>query len=704
MPRTSPILWSLPWHLLPPLAALVALPCWLANDPLGTLIAIPLIVGALALPGSLILWLADGRAGRWSPATAFVLGFGFLTSAYDLLARVGGAIIFGLLLSVLIMGGVVLTIRGTVRSSTRKSDQAVSGETALAGAATALLIAPLFWNSGRLSGNGIEFFGPVGQSGFMHLALVQRLMRHVPPDNFVVAGLSPPFYHYYGDQGLALMLRVLDVLHVPSDLFDLCLRVWPTILYCLLGALAYRIGRMSLRSSKGGILSLLVLLGAGGLTPIFGLLQIALQVPDPTGMRLALFPEWTAGDGLGSIRSLMSRPAHAIGLLFCLAALDLLMRSERKRGDWIVAGLLLGLVAGFNYTLAATLGIAAVLACGIAFVRHNRAEAHDLGWLAAALFVGALPANTIVLGYATAHLAGAPLSGPTLTMPINTWGGILSHLVPSTLVSFACLIMFPLVAYGVRLFGLRALLRGDIAGVMHHGVGKMLATAFVLSFVAGTFFSFHQIGGAPDEKILLQPSLWMLGLFALPPLIAWLERDRRVWRGVALWGMLALTWAQSLLALDLGQRVTFSTDTVAAFRNMRMVSSADDVVAFLPVLRTGSAMAGEAQPFADFAITAMTGLPGYFGTKRYSIAYALSDVRGVSGADIVAAAQAVARRRAADVDMYLRDTANNAALRRLTQDHVRWIVLSGAARTRAAPTLTPWRKTPDMTVYRLPSP
>jgi hypothetical protein len=239
---------------------------------------------------------------------------------------------------------------------------------------------------------------------------------------------------------------------------------------------------------------------------------------------------------------------------------------------------------------------------------------------------------------------------------------------------------------------------------MHRGVGIMLAIAFVLSFVAGTFFSFNQIGGAPDEKILLQPSLWMLGLFALAPLAAWLERGRTVWRGVALWGMLALTWAQSMLALDFGQRVTFSAETVAVFGDMRTGSSPDDVVAFLPVLRTGIAMVGDAQPFADFAVPAMTGLPGYFGTKRYSIAYALSGVAGVNGADTLAAAQAVARQRVADVDAYLRGIADSTALRRLTEDHVRWIVLSSAARISASSTLTPWRKTSDITVYRLPSP
>jgi hypothetical protein len=146
----------------------------------------------------------SGRTSRWSLATSFVFGLGFITSAYDLLARVGGTIMFGLLLSALTLGGIVFAIAGIVPGSAPRRHQEVNGEMALAGLATPLVIAPLFWNSGRLNGDEIDFFGPVGQSGFMHLTLVQRLMHHVPPDNFVVAGLSPPFYHYYGDQAFAL--------------------------------------------------------------------------------------------------------------------------------------------------------------------------------------------------------------------------------------------------------------------------------------------------------------------------------------------------------------------------------------------------------------------------------------------------------------------------------------------------------------------
>jgi hypothetical protein len=692
------------WYVLPTIAMLVALPCLLANDPAGTLIGFLLFLVVIAFPADVALSLLDGGSRRYPMAITFVFGIGLVTTTYDVFARTGADILFAYCATAISIAEVVLLLQSTIWRSTRRDAVNFSSETTLAGAATAISIAPLFWASGRFANGVVTFYGPAGQSEFMHVTLLERLLHHVPPDNFMFAGLVSPFYHYFSDQLLALILRTKYALHLDAvTLFDVCLRCYPAILYFLLGALSYRAGRIMLGSVRGGILSVLLLLGAGGLTWIFGLMQIAVHVPDPIGMRLALFPEWTAWDGIGSIRSLVSRPAHFNGLLFCLAAINVLLRTGRTRLDWIVAGLLLGLMAGFNYTLAVTLGGAGLFACVALLLLRSYSEASDLAWLTVAMFVGALPTNLIMISVGLHHIVpGAGLSGPTLNLPVSIWGDLLNHFVPSTVLPLACLILFPIVAYGVRLFGLRALLRGEIAGLSHRGLGIMFAAAFVLSFMIGVFYTFQAIGGAPAEKTLLQPTLWILGIFSLQPILSWLERGRRALRAIVLWGMLALTWVQSLAAFHFTQKVAFSANTEALFRDIRSASSPDDVIVYLPVDRVGTPILGEPQKFADFAVTAMTGLDGYFSNETYSVSYALSGLHGSTATEVLAAAGALYRQRMGDVEAYLQGDADSAALARLNRDNVRWIVLSEGSPRELAPALKPWRQNPEVVVYKLP--
>jgi len=146
----------------------------------------------------------------------------------------------------------------------------------IAGSVAALAVAPLYWRSGRFSNGEFVFYGPAGQDHLFHVTLLQRLLHHVPPDNFIVSGLRAPIYHYFGDLALALILRVQSTLHVGvTDVFDLYYRCYPVFLYFLLGALAYRTGRTLLGSARGGVLSALLLLGGGGLGWFLGVLQTA---------------------------------------------------------------------------------------------------------------------------------------------------------------------------------------------------------------------------------------------------------------------------------------------------------------------------------------------------------------------------------------------------------------------------------------------
>jgi hypothetical protein len=692
-------------YVLPPAALLVVLPCVLAQHPAGPLIGFLLFLVIFAFPGHLILTLLGAGAGRYSLTVAFVFGLEFVTTTYDIFARAGADVVFACLIAALSFGGFLLLVRSRLQTEAQNDAVEFRGEAALAGVVAAVAIAPLFWLSGRFTGGEFTFFGPLGQNQLFHVTLLQRLLQHVPPDNFVFAGIAPPFYHYFNDQLLALIVRMQDALHLPAlTSLDVYFRCYPSILYFLLGLQSYRIGRKTLGSVTGGILSMLLLLGAGAVTWIFGLVETVIQVGEPAQMRAALFLEWTAWDAMSSIRSLVVRPAQYNGLLICLTAIDVMLRAQRTRRDWIVAGLLLGLMAGFNYTLAATLGVAALCAFFILHALRSRGEARDLAWLTGFIFIGALPINLIMVAVGLKHIApGVPLSGPNLDTPVDIWGDLFGHVVPSALLPLACLIFFPIGTYGIRLFGLRAMMHGQIAGLAHRGVGMLLAVAFALSFALGTFFTFHDIGGAPAEKILLQPTLWMLGIFALQPLLSWVERGRRSWRAVALWGMLGLTWLQSLAAFGFSQKVAFSAATAAAFRDIRAAASPDDVIVYLPVSRRATPILGAPREFLDFAVMAMTGLDGYFSDQAFSVSYALAGIAGNSAPEISAAAAALYRQRTGDIDAYLNGNADSATLERLSHDNVRWIVLGDGAPRGLSPALRPWRQDTEVSVYRLPA-
>ena len=373
---------------------LLLVPIVLSNNPTGAALGVLAIVVVFFFPGYLLLTLLGKLSSGERTILSPVFGIASITTAYDIFARASIAKYFPYLVVILSAAGMILFALQARRAPTPSVWTLRGYETIVAGSAVAFSVAPVFWRSGRFSHGEFVFYGPVGQDHLYHLTLLQRLLHHVPPDNFVVSGLRAPVYHYFDDLTLALILRAQNTLHLgASDLFDVYYRCYPILVYFLLGALAYRAGRRLVGSPRGGILSVLLILGAGGLGWFFGALQTAAHASHFTAMRASLFSDWTSRDGVGSFLPLVHRPAHYHGLLICLAAINVLLRPERFRRDWLVAGLLLGLMAGFNFTLAATFGIAAILGCLLMFLQHRQHEARDLAWLAFFIFIGSLPTS-----------------------------------------------------------------------------------------------------------------------------------------------------------------------------------------------------------------------------------------------------------------------------------------------------------------------
>ena len=680
---------------------LLAVPLVLSNHPIGAALGILVFAVLFFFPGYLLLTLLSRRPSDVRTLLSPILGIVSITTAYDILTRTPIAAYFPYFVVVLSAAGMILVALDTRRARAPSCWTLKGYESVMAGSAVALSVAPLFWRSGRFSAGEFVFYGPAGQDLLFHVTLLQRLLHHVPPDNFIVAGLRAPIYHYFDDLTLAAILRVQNTLHLgTTDLFDLFYRCYPTLLYFLLGALAYRTGRQLLGTARSGILSVLLLLGAGGLGWFFGALQTVAHASQFAAMRARLFSSWTSWDGVDAIRPLVHRPAHYHSLLICLAAINVLLRPDRSRRDWLVAGLLLGLMAGFNFTLAATFGVAAVLGCLILFLQHKQGEARDLAWLALFIFIGSLPVTTAMLSSGFHNVApGFPFRGPNLEFPATMWGTLLGRMIPASLIVGASLIVFPIVAYGVKLFGVGAMARLDLGEERHRGIAMVFAIAFALSFVFGTFFPYKGVGGI--AIVFLQPTLWILGLFSLHPLHAWLERNKGSWRPVALWAMLGLTWVQALGAFNFSSKVAFGQDAAHALQDIRVEAPPDDVVAYLPSGLTERSIWGRAEESTDFSILAMTGLDGYFSSETYSKFHAVPGLSGRNPAEVLAQAEGLYEQRRDDVRSFLKGDITEAARARLAKDHVRWIVVSGDALQGISSSASPWRKTREIAVYHL---
>jgi hypothetical protein len=677
---------------------LLMVPLALSNHVAATASGGLFLVFIFFFPGYLLLGGTNALSQGLRLAISPVFGVVFLTTAYDVFVRASVGEYFSYCIAVLSTAGLALFVVHVRRNP--PSWNIAGYRTIVAGGLVVLSVAPLYWRSGRFSGSEFVFYGPAGQDPLFHVTLVQRLLHRVPPDNVIVSGVQPSVYHYFDDLAVAMTLRAQPALHVGSvDLFDLYYRCYPTLFYFLLGALAYLVGRKLVGTTKGGILSILLLIGAGGLGWIIGILQTAVHAVHSVAMRERLFSAWTAWDGVDGIHPLVHRPANSHGLLVCLAALCILLPPERTRRHWLVAGLLLGLTAGFNFTLIATLGVAAVLGSVLFFLQRRKEEASHLAWLALWIFIGSLPVNAAMLlsGFHNAA-PGFPFSGPNLEFPTSIWGMWLSRIVPAGLVPLACLVMFLILAYGLKLFGVGALARIDLGEERHRAVAMLFALAFAVNFMVGTFFPYQGVGVG---VIFLQPTLWMLGLFALRPISRWLERNRGNWRAAILWGVLGLTWAQALLAFNFSFKTSLGEETVSALQDLRSTASPEDVIAYLPGDITQKAVWGYTQTSTNFAIMAMTGLDGYFSSRNYSTFSAAPGLSGSSAEEVLAKANRLYEQRHADIESFLRGDTTPAVLARLTQDHVRWIAVFGDAMQAISSPATPWRKTQEITIYRL---
>jgi hypothetical protein len=165
-------------------------------------------------------------------------------------------------------------------------------------------------------------------------------------------------------------------------------------------------------------------------------------------------------------------------------------------------------------------------------------------------------------------------------------------------------------------------------------------------------------------------------------------------------GNLGLTWLQALGALNFAHKVVFDKNTMRALQDIRLTAATDDVVAYLPGELIATPIWGPAPASTNFAVTALTGLDGYFSSEPYSKFFAVPGLSGNDPEDVLAQAERLYEQRLDDVGAFVRGDINDAASARLAKDHVQWIVVWGNATQGISTAATPWRKTREIAVYR----
>jgi hypothetical protein len=683
------------------LAVLVSTPVALSDDPGGAILGILSFLVLFFFPGYLLLSLGRWRFDCFHFLLSVIFGIATITTAFDISARASMGGYFSYLVVAIAGGGLVLMLQRRKLQQSPDGSSVKSREIIFAGAIVALSIAPFLWRSGRFSGTQFVFYGPAGKDPLFHVALLQRLLSHVPPDNFIVSGLRAPVYHYFGDLALAFVLRTQYAWHLTgTNIFDLYFRCYPTLLYFLIGALAYRVGKQLTGTIWGGVLGVILLLGGGGLGWILGALQTFFHAAHFADFRASLFTSWTTWDGVDSILPLVHRPAHYHGLLLSLAAITILLEPAVSRFHWIFAGLLLGLMSGFNFTLAATFGGMAVLAATISALRRKHSQTFDLFWLALFIFIGSLPVlSAMLLSGFHDNSPGFPFRGPNLEFPTTLWGTQLARILPIAAVPWVALIALPIFAYGIKLAGLPALFRVNLGAGMYRSLALLLALVFGASFLLGVFFPYNAFGGT--GIIFVQPTVWILALFSIRPLEVWLGRNRGRNYATAVWCVLGLTWVQALASFNFSQRAEFDQQSTRVFGEIRATAASEDVVAYLPSDLVEYPILGYRSESTNFAVIAMTGLDGYFSNQPYSTFFAVPGLSGATPAVMLEEAKGLYEQRMADVNSFLRGDIAPEARARLENDHVRWIVVSGDALQNISSPEIPWRRTAEIAVYRL---
>jgi hypothetical protein len=686
--RPPPAMW---------LAAVAFLTWFAVTGALSKSLFEPLIfivqIAFCLLIGYAVISLCRRKFGALEIVLAVLLGLEICTSVYAVTRAAGFS---ELHLSVFLVGAVLgvyrlsRLVRIPARCQQSAGDETLEWYAMIAGIVVMLTVGSAFFFSGRDYGDGLTFFGPMGRDHIFHLALIGRLAYVVPPDNFIAAGHQAPSYHFFSDLSQYLLAKDMGANH---DIMDVYYRLYPGLIFFLIGFLSFWVSARLFASRTAGVIGLALLVFGADLSWVLGLLQTIRALPDLSLVQDKFFGPWFSWSAFGTIYPLVHRPAYYHGLALTLAGLAVLAgRGGKTNQAWMVAGLCWGLMAGFNYTLAVTIGLAVVCSCGFFLFNGNRDNLQHLSMCAVVMVFGSLVANFFVLSQGsllnqqgTSLFLWAPgefLQSRYGWMFGGEGGGV-------TLV--ASVIIFLVVSYGVRLFGFWPMFAGHgFRFRSNDAIAAIALVSVILSMALGLLFVNKDVI-ANNNIIYLQPTGWIMSLFATYPIVCWINQRKNVFRMTILAFFLLVGALQAIPTFNLSYKVVFEPQFVSALHRVGNEADGKDVIAYWPDSIMAKRVFGPAEDANNFYVSAFTGLRGYFSVKPYLQYFA----GGQGGSEVY-------ERRSRLIRRILEGDTDHRIFERLVNDDVRWVVLPKELKiTKDGDVAKVWDSSEKFTILRV---
>jgi hypothetical protein len=650
-------------------------------------------VGLCFLVGyaALSLWRHE-----WRPLIAIlaaILGIEIVTSVYAITRFYGSLNLHLIFISIGATFGayrLMQVYRHTEKPRCSTAETMLENRALWSGIIVMATVGSAYYFSGRPADGGLVFYGPMARDHIFHLALIGRLEYVIPPDNFVVADYPFPSYHFFNDVAQTLFDRGF---WQSGSTLDIYYRFYPGMLLFALGFLAFWVPAKICASRIAGAIGAAIILFGADFSWVLGVSQMVKALPNLELAKQKLFDPWIFWSAFSELYPLVHRPAYYHGLLIFLAGLACVAgRGGKSDISWVIAGLVWGLMAGFNYTLAAIMGTAVICGAGFYFFSGDRDRVRQLILCAAMLALASVPANLFIMNSAADYKSTFSFSFAPGQLAKDVYGGLLGTQHSSLVVLFVSTAAFIVVSYGLKLFGVWSMLSGT--GCRFHSNKPAMTVifgAFAISFALGFLVENEGYGGTSNNIILFQPTGWMMGLFAVYPIFLWIKQGRTRIRSATLASLLLIGPLQALPLFNLGYKVVIGSEFLSTMSRIKAEANPMDVVAFLPDSVQAQPILSTAPTTNNFYVAALTGLKAYYTTRAYT--ENLSEP-GRDGAEIYDNRTRIIRK-------FLLGNIDDPDINFLIQQGVRWVILPVKITLPPLKSVDVWMSSTDLTVLTL---
>lgn len=653
------------------------------------LLFLGLATGLFLLPGIAAIRLVSRKSDTVSFWIAGVLGMAITTNLYAMARWWNLVTFFWIIAASSALYGLWELFKLSLRSEKRADLETLLSPDDLRvwGIAwtTLVVIGSAIVFSGRIENEGLVYYGHLGRDPIFHLALIGQLKHAVPPANFIVSGY-PFSYHFLPDLAQAMLL---DASGYSIGLHDMYYRLYPSFIYLSLGAVLAVVCLKLFGSLSKAVFAAVLIMGGADFSFLIGGAQTLLHFGNWSELLERAFQPWGIWSGVGGVIPLVHRPAYYHGMLMLFAGMAVLVDKLSDRRYWILAGILWGLMAGFNFTLSGVIGLSLVIMLILPYGKLTVSRRNFM-LCSFALFIASIPFIFLLLTTITGGKGQFLVWSPGY-YAAQVYGTALGRLIPEQFIPIASVVLIIIVTFGLKLAGIPEILRRRFLSDEKREIGIFLSLVFGINLFIALFFKWGPSDAVASNIVMfIQPTPWFLALLSIAPLWRLMKISRL--GSVILWLFISLPIIQGLLALNLSYKTVIPFDELHALELIRNNAQPSDVIAFSPTSRQTLPILGSRGAVVhNFHVPALTGLRGFFGSESYSILNVSSSPGGVYDFDA----------RKDLIQKVIQCEATEQTLTELVQNNVRWLLLSGHADCNLSGLISYWIKTDNIILIEL---